>query len=68
MVAIATGLLARPLPDSARVEAGYRLAEARFFLGEDAEGCAALKDAQPAAEQTGYLARSIGALLLRRCP
>jgi hypothetical protein len=43
------------------------MATAQLFLGNDAEACRLLGDIRPKATSTGYLARSIGALLDRRC-
>lgn len=64
---IAAALLRGPLDDSARVEVSYRLAEARFFLGDAFEACAALDSVRGISERIGYLARSITVLRDRHC-
>jgi len=67
VVRVARELLALELPDSLRIEAAYRLAEAQLFLGDTAPGCTVLREIRSLAEQRGFYARSIVALIDRHC-
>jgi serine/threonine-protein kinase len=67
VVAVADAMLKGALGDSARIEVWYRLAEARFFLGDEREACAALDQARQLGTRTRFLSNSIALLTARRC-
>jgi serine/threonine-protein kinase len=67
IVQYARALLRRHLSDSTRVELVYQMSAAQVFLGEDAAGCAALREVLPTAQSVGYLTTPITHLLTTVC-